>query len=111
MASEFGSRLKQLRTRAGSKMTLEELAKKVGSSKAYIWELENKDNVRPSGETLYKLANALDTTIGVLMGEKEKSELDEKDQVFFRNYQKLSDPNKDKLNKILGVFMEGEDDK
>ena len=109
MASEFGIRLKQIRTR--EKQTLEGLAKEVGSSKAYIWELENKENVRPSGEILYKLANALNTTIVTLMGEKEESELDERDQVFFRNYQKLTPPTKQKLSKIMGVLMDESDEK
>lgn len=36
----FGKRIKELRTKKG--MTLDDLAGATGSSKSYIWELENR---------------------------------------------------------------------
>ena len=40
MASTFGTRIKELRTK--QKLTLEQLAQATSSAKSYIWELENK---------------------------------------------------------------------
>lgn len=37
---KFGHRIKDLRTKKG--LTLDQLALETGSSKSYIWELENK---------------------------------------------------------------------
>ncbi len=107
MTDTFGERLQRLRNREG--LTLEQLANAVDSTKSYVWELENKPNIRPSAELVYKLAKALDKTVGVLMGEKEPDELPEEDQVFFRNYQELRPDTKDKLTKIMNVLAEEDD--
>ena len=36
-----------------------ELGEKISSTKAYVWELENKSNARPSADKLLKIADAL----------------------------------------------------
>lgn len=109
MAQTFQERLQRLRTREG--LTLEELADKIGSTKSYVWELENKPNIRPSAELVYKVAKALNTTVGVLMGEPEPKELPATDQVFFRNYRKLKPETKKRLSKIMDVLMDEDNDK
>lgn len=58
MSESFGRKIKYLRQE--KKLTLDELADKIGSKKAYIWQLENKTPARPSGKLLLDLANALD---------------------------------------------------
>ncbi len=102
MAETFGERLQRLRTERG--LTLEELAVATGSTKSYIWELENKPNIRPSAELVYKLAVALDTTVGVLMGEASPDELPQEAEVFFRKYQKLGDRTKERLGALLDAL-------
>lgn len=107
MSETFGDRLQRLRVKRG--LSLEKLAKKVDSTKSYVWELENKPNIRPSAELVYKLSKALKTTVDVLMGEKEPQDLPEKDQVFFRNYQQLKPDTKEQLTKIMDVLAEEDD--
>ena len=64
-----GARIKRLRLEA--KLSLAELAELTGVSKSYLWNLENKPNhQRPSGETLYSIAQALGTTMSELLGRK-----------------------------------------
>ena len=75
-----------------------------------MWELENKPNIRPSAELVYKLSKALKTTVAVLLGEQDPNELSGDDQVFFRNYQELSDPTKKRLSRIMDVLMEEDED-
>lgn len=108
MDESFGDRLSRLREEAG--LTLEALAGKVGSTKSYIWELENKPNIRPSAELVYKLSIALGTTVGVLLGESALDDVSEFDQVFFRKYQPLKPQTKRQLADIMDVLMKGEDD-
>ena len=62
------TRLKYIRKQ--NKLTLQALADKVGSSKCYIWELENK-NKNPSAELLYKIASALHCSMEDLLGKPE----------------------------------------
>ena len=50
-------------------LSLDELAKKATISKTYLWELERRvrDEEKPSADVLLRIANALSTTIAVLM--------------------------------------------
>jgi transcriptional regulator with XRE-family HTH domain len=63
-----GKRIRDARKAAG--MTLDELAAKAEISKTYLWELEKDEagEKKPSADVLLKIANALSTTIGQLMG-------------------------------------------
>jgi transcriptional regulator with XRE-family HTH domain len=54
----LGSRVASRRNELG--MTLEQLAIQIGSTKSYVWEIENKPNVRPSATKVYKIAQALE---------------------------------------------------
>lgn len=107
MVESFGARLKRLREK--SDLTLEKLAVKIGSTKSYVWELENKPNVRPSADLVYKLSIALGTTVGILLGEVAPSDLAEQDQVFFRNYEKLKPETKRQLSRIMDALMDDDE--
>lgn len=107
MAETFSERLQRLRN--DKSLTLEALAEEIDSTKSYVWELENKPNIRPSADLVYKLAMALDTTVGVLMGEATLDDVSEQDQVFFRKYQPLKPETKKRLSQIMDILMEDED--
>lgn len=96
-----GERLQELRTRENQTLTLDELAKKVGSTKSYVWELENKPGIRPSAETVYKLAKALEVTVEELMDDRPA---DAADQVFFREYRGLKPKTKKRLKEIMDAL-------
>lgn len=65
----IGGRIREMREAAN--MSLAELAHISGVSKSYLWNLENKrQHQRPSGETLYALAKALNTTMSALLGKR-----------------------------------------
>lgn len=62
-----GARIRQRRNELG--LTLSALAEKAGIAKSYLSNLENsKHEVRPSGRTLYQIAEALGTTMSDLLG-------------------------------------------
>ena len=91
----FGTRLQTMRK--SKKLTLEELATRVGTTKSYIWELENKPNIQPSAALVTKLANELNCTVEHLM----EGEGNDADRIFFREYQQLNDDTKSTLSKIM----------
>lgn len=64
--NHFGERLKFLRK--GKGMTLQQLADISGTSKSYVWELENKHHPRPSVDLVVKISGALGVGINVVMG-------------------------------------------
>lgn len=58
-------RLKQRRKGLG--LSLQAVGVKCGSSKSYIWELENNDILKPSATKLADIAEVLKTTVDYLL--------------------------------------------
>jgi transcriptional regulator with XRE-family HTH domain len=66
-----GQRIK--RRREELKISLNQLSDRSGVAKGYLWELEDykgTKNVRPSADTIFKLAEALGTSAADLLGKK-----------------------------------------
>lgn len=104
MPTPLGERIRALRAQKG--LTLDALAKKVSSSKSYIWELENKAVTRPSAEKLRLIALALDTTTEYLLAAENVDAVTETDRAFFRKYQALEEPAKKRLRRIFDALDE-----
>jgi transcriptional regulator with XRE-family HTH domain len=80
-----GARIRALRKKKN--LTLEQLADQAGLSKSYLWELENKDPPRPSGEKLAGIAKTLEVTVDYLLGGDAVEKLETaEDKAFFRDY-------------------------
>ena len=101
----LGDRIRSLRKERG--LTLDQLAEQSGSSKSYIWELENKSPPRPSAEKLAKIADKLGTTIEFLL-EGETSREDAADAHFYRNYQKMDGATKAKIRRMVELWGDDE---
>jgi transcriptional regulator with XRE-family HTH domain len=101
IATTLGDRIQGQRKKKG--YTLEELAARSESSKSYIWELENKDPPRPSGEKLALIAKALDVTPDYLLGVEIEVESAE-DKAFFRKYQKMTATQKSQIREMLEII-------
>jgi transcriptional regulator with XRE-family HTH domain len=106
MSEKFGEKLRKART--ARKATLEDLAEAIGSSKAYVWQLENKKNAKPSAELLLKIANFLGIAPDFLLDDSrdEQSEA-QLDDALFRSFQRLSENDK----RIIHRLMSNLDDK
>lgn len=72
---DIGERLFSLRQKTGE--SLQEVADKVGASKAHVWELEKGRSKNPSFDLVRKLAQHFGVSIAVLTGEVD--EPDQKD--------------------------------
>jgi len=101
VANILGQKVKSLRKKDG--LTLEKLAKEIESTKSYIWELENKDSVRPSADKVFKLAGALGVTAEFLVDETDTLEptISVEDEAFFNKFKKLDEKDKDILKKLI----------
>lgn len=98
----FGKRIKELRT--DRKMTLDQLAHATGSSKSYIWELENKNPPRPSAEKLSGIAKALGVTMDYLLGTDEHTKAEAEDMAFFREYTELPPETREQLRDMAKIL-------
>lgn len=112
MSNNFGEKLRKRRTEMG--FTLDGLAEKVGSTKAYIWQLENKKPAKPSGEMLIKLAKALEISAEFLIDDKSLEPSDSHVRVAMArgaDSRGLSQKDLDKLFKIADIRSDGKTDK
>jgi transcriptional regulator with XRE-family HTH domain len=105
MSSPLGDKIRA--ARKAKKLSLESLAALVGSSKSYMWELENRENANPGAEVLSRIASALDvTTEHLLSRSPDTPEEEVADLAFFRKYQQLPPDAKKQLRKILKTWDE-----
>lgn len=109
MTSPMGRKINALRRKKG--LSLDDLAKATGSSKSYMWEMENKDVVRPSGEKLTRIAEVLEVTPEFLLDEEQvEPGNQEADAAFYRKFQSLDAPTKAKLKRILRALEDDDED-
>lgn len=105
MPNALGDKIKSRRKEKG--FTLEKLADLTGSSKSYIWELENKAPPRPSADKLLKIADQLGVSIEYLMGaEQGLGEEEAVDAKFYRDYRKMNPDTRKRIRemtKLIGV--------
>ena len=101
MTTCIGQKVRDLRKRKG--LTLDQLANASGSSKSYIWEIENKaGNLRPSAQKLQAIADVLQVTVAFLVG--EEAQCDAEDQAFFRRYIQLSADDKARVRAMVDIW-------
>lgn len=103
MTTKLAEKLRTQRTEKG--LSLDALAKQAGLSKSYLWELENREDTKPSVEKLQAVATVLDVDVAFFLDDSvgEPSE-DHRDRQFFRNYTKLDAPSKERLRNILDAL-------
>lgn len=101
MPKTFQDKVKEERERLG--FSLEQLGAKIGSTKGYMWELENKESIRPSAEKVFRLAKEFGCSPEYLMDEtgKIKRDAEQQDVAFFSKYQKLKPEHKKLIQGIL----------
>lgn len=103
MRTSLGRKIHRLRKEKG--LTLEALGREAGSSKAYVWELENRETSRPSAEKINAIARALGVTAEFLLDEAvDEPSTDVADAAFFRRYQVLPADTKAKIQQIMELL-------
>ncbi len=107
MPSPLGDKIRALRKQ--KKFSLDQLAELTDSSKSYIWELENKDDPKPSADKIGKIAAVLEVTTEFLLTDSTATP-DEtvKDEAFFRKYKTMPESTKKRIRRILESWDEDE---
>lgn len=107
MPSPLGDKIRALRKQ--KKWSLEQLAELTDSSKSYIWELENKDDPKPSAEKVGRIAAVLEVTADFLLSDAVTTPGEDViDEAFFRKYKTMPDDTKKRLRKILDTWDDDE---
>lgn len=97
---ELHEKIKEFRKNKG--LTLEQLAQKVGSSKSYMWQLENDSKIKPSIQLIAKIAAVLDVTVDYLSDpNQETMESDQEAMVFYRGFKELDGTSKQMIREQI----------
>ena len=105
MPSPLGDKIRALRKQ--KKFSLEQLAELTDSSKSYMWELENKDDPKPSAEKVARIAATLEVTTEFLLSDSVTTPGEEViDEAFFRKYKTMPEGTKKQIRKILDSWDE-----
>lgn len=102
MPTTLGDKIKYHRGKKG--YSLDKLADLTESSKSYIWELENRETRKPSGEKLTRIARALSVTTDYLLDEMAKPEEAVMQEAFFRKFNRLDAEDKKKIEQLIDIW-------
>ena len=102
MTTSLGAKIKRHRQEKG--YSLDKLAELTDSSKSYIWELENRDTRKPSGEKLTRIAQALGVTTDYLLDDSEEPSDQVLKEAFFRKFSKLDADDRKKIEQMIEVW-------
>jgi transcriptional regulator with XRE-family HTH domain len=102
MASSLGGKIRHHRQEKG--YSLDRLAELTNSSKSYIWELENRDTRKPSGEKLTKIAEALSVTTDYLLDDSAEPSEEVIKEAFFRKLTKLDPEDRKKIEQLVDMW-------
>jgi transcriptional regulator with XRE-family HTH domain len=101
MPSVLGERIRE--RRLALKLSLDRLAELTSSSKSYLWELENRD-INPSADKIAMLATVLSVTPGYLLDPVVKLNEEVIDQAYFRKFQQLNEPDKERIRQMIDMW-------
>ena len=73
-------------------------------AKATVWELENRDTRKPSGEKLTRIAEALSVTTDYLLDESAEPNENVLREAFFRKFNKLDPNDQKKIEQMIDVW-------
>lgn len=109
MSDSFGEKVRKLRKE--KRWTLEDLSNKLGTTKNYVWQLENKSPARPSGQLLLRIADIFEKSPDFLIddGLEEQTEDQFADALFRKSKNlNLSKEDQEKVLEIMNVFKKKE---
>jgi transcriptional regulator with XRE-family HTH domain len=100
LSLKFGEKLRKIRT--SRNLTLDQLADAVGSSKAYIWQLENKKQAKLSAELLLKIATELRVAPEFLLDDtRDEPSSEQLNEAFFRKFRSLSENDRRTIERLV----------
>ena len=90
------------KARENKSLTLEQLAKKVDSSKSYIWQIENERKNKPSFDIVVKISKILGITLDYLANEDDtKMPLNQENICFLKKFDELDKDSKEITEQLI----------
>lgn len=83
MTIGFGARIRELRE--AHNFTLRQLAERIGSSKAYVWQLENRDHPNPSANIVLDIARVFNVSPYYLINDNMSEDTNRFDEIVLIN--------------------------
>ena len=106
MSKTLGKKIKSLRQ--GKALSLDKLAEMTGSSKSYLWELENprpgKKLIKPSAEKMVTIAHHLGVTADYLLSEEATPNDAVLRDAFFRDFQNLDTEDQKRIKDMVEAW-------
>lgn len=102
MPTRLGEKLKKHREEKG--YSLDKLAELAGTSKSYLWELENRDTRKPSGEKLTSIALELGVTTDYLLDDGAEANEGVLKDAFFRKFNQLEQDDQKKIEQMIDMW-------
>ena len=102
MTTSLGAKIKRHRNEKG--YSLDKLAALTDSSKSYLWELENRDTRKPSGEKLTRIAQALEVTTDYLLDDSDEPGDEVLKEAFYRSFKKLDLDDQEKIKQMIDMW-------
>lgn len=102
MSESLKEKLRAHRQKLG--YSLDELARLSGTSKSYLWELENRETRKPSAEKLAQIAEVLGITTDYLLDEKAEMDDTQIKEAFFRKFNRLEDGDKKRIQEMIEAW-------
>lgn len=100
----LGEKLKSLRIREN--LSLQDVADRVGASKAHIWELETGRARNPTLDLVTRLASCFDVGVADLVGENPTAEDENPELVaMFRDLKGLSAEDRETVKSMMDHFL------
>src|SRR6185437_9016939 len=88
--------------REAQHLSLQDVADRVGASKAHIWDLEQGRSTNPSYELLKKLADCFKVGVSDLIGENPTGDADDSRVLgMYRDLKELSDRDLDVIQQMV----------
>ena len=99
----LGDKIREFRTR--KRLSLQEVADRVGASKAHIWELETGRARNPSIELVTKLASCFDVGVADLVGENPNAKSEKPELIaMFRDLKGLDEKDLKTVQSMMEHF-------
>lgn len=106
----FATRLHDLRV--ANRLSLQQVADKVGISKAHVWNLEKGQADNPSMELVLKLADLFRVRVADLVGENpEAADEDPEVIAMFRDLKRLGDDDRELIKGLMEQLKHRRDSK
>ena len=103
MSVGLGDRVRKLRE--DHNLSLRQLAEKIGTSKAYLWQIENREHPNPSASIVLEISRVFSVSpYHLIDGRSSEAQLQIEDVVLFNKISSLPNPDRQVLSEMVDAL-------